>query len=182
MNIITFFHHFGLYEHVPFASNLNFSFLSNPNILLLCLCTGHDNGALTDLGISNHARKAAGSNSSCSVWIIVNQCRLLSCSLSEWSGRVTDAHCILFSFCSCHHQFLGSALSYQFSCHCVQICPKDALWWCPQDTKYFKESKNFQIIFQFIFFPASSKMEALYYRITYIIYLFHRWTCGGFFS
>lgn len=56
----------------------------------------------------------------------------------------------------------------------------EALWWHAQGTKRSKESKNFQITFQFIFFPTSSKMETLYYRIIFIFF-FHRLTCGVFF-
>lgn len=100
---------------------MNFSFLRSPHILLLCLWTGHDYGALTDLGISNHT--AIGSNSSCNVWIILcAHCWAApsQSGLAWWLMPVASCS----PFTPATTSSLGSALSYQFSCHCVQIVLK----------------------------------------------------------
>lgn len=93
---------------------------------------------------------------------------------------VIDAHCTLVTFFSCHHQFPWKCTLLPIQLSLCPICPKEVLWWHPQDTKYFQESKNFQITFQFIFFPSSPKMETLYYRIIFIFFSIG-WPVGFFF-
>lgn len=63
--------------------------------------------------------------------IAVVVCELFCVQIAEllplrvvWHG---DARCILFTFSPATTTSLGGALSYQFSCHCVQICPKRLL-------------------------------------------------------